>query len=228
MFKIRHNIKNHLHLTKQFNEIALEVLCKNKQENVVAEKYFNFVESRQLFNKKIDILRKKKKYFESKYKFEAAIKNILSKQLSISDAAKQYKIDEQELHEEYEKFNQLGVLYQYDKITDNGVFTFIEEYSLLQYLNFRKTTNPHNFCFCCYCALEFLLYLAYEFAYKNKKKYPFTWDIYKRADEVWLYEFEMRHSEEISMFSSICAKESLYPSQIFDVSITFCINYIIS
>lgn len=223
MSKIRQNIKNHLHLSKRFNKRTLEVLYTNQQENVVAEKYFNFVEHRQIFNKKIDILKKKKKYFESKNKFEAAIKNILSKHLSISDVAEQYKIDKQELYEEYEKFNQLESLYQYDKITsNNGVFTFIEEYLLLQQLNFRKTANPHNFCVCCYCTLEFLLSLAYEFAVTKKKKYPPTWDIYKRADETWLYEFEMRNSEEISKFPSVCAKESLYPSQIFDVSIILC------
>lgn len=207
MSAIKQNIRNHIKLSKYLDKVAIEVLNKKEQVNVVT---YYFFKDRHLLNKKINILKTKKKYFESKYKFKAAINDILSKQ-KISDVAKKYNIDEQELYIEYEKFHtnrKIKRSYEYDKITDNGVFTFIEEFSLLQDLIFWKI-NFRNGCVCCCCALEFLLYWGYTFAITKKKKYPPTWDIYKQADEKWLYEFEMRHTREISrFFSSVCVKDT--------------------
>jgi len=206
MSAIKQNIKNHL--DKWLDDVATNVLNNNIQENVIAT-YIHLAD-RHTLNKKINILKKKNEYFESKNKFKAAVNDILSKQLKISDVAKQHNIDEQELYKEYEKFNQSKSSYQYDKVTsDNGVFTFIEEFSLLQDLHFWKT-NVQNGCLCCICALEYLFYWAYTFAFTNKKKYPPTWNIYKQADEKWLYEFEMRHSKEIlKFFSCVCIKDML-------------------
>jgi len=206
MSAFKQNIRNHL--SKWLDDAATEVLNNNIQENVIAT-YIHLAD-RHTLNKKIDILKKKNEYFESKNKFKAAVHDILFKQLKISDVAKQHNIDEQELYREYGKFNQSKRSYQYDKVTsDNGVFTFIDEFSLLQDLHFWET-NVQNGCLCCICALEYLLKYAYTFALKKKKKYPPTWDKYKQADKKWLYEFEMRYSKKIlKFFSSVCIKDML-------------------
>lgn len=38
---------------------------------------------------------------------------------------------------------------------------------------------------------------VYQFAQENNKSYPKAWDRYKQADEEWLIDFEMAHSEEL-------------------------------
>jgi len=210
MSAIKQNIRDHL--SKWLNDAAAEVLNNNIQENVIATDIH--LADRHTLNKKINILKKKKEYSESKNKFKAAVNDILSKQLKISDVAKQHNIDEHELYKEYGKFNQSKRSYQYDKLTsDNGVFTFSEEFSLLEDLKVRTSNHNNanrNGCLCCYCALEYLLNYAYTFALTKKKKYPATWYKYKQADEKWLYEFEMRHSKKILKFlSSVCIKDML-------------------
>lgn len=48
-------------------------------------------------------------------------------------------------------------------------------------------------CTCQVCALEHLLSLADQFAKEDNKQYASEWDINETADEIWLYEFEMKH-----------------------------------
>jgi len=47
-------------------------------------------------------------------------------------------------------------------------------------------------CPCQVCVLEYLLSLAYQFAKENNIQYHSEWNRNEKADEIWLYEFELR------------------------------------
>ncbi|CAL1681403.1 unnamed protein product [Lasius platythorax] len=84
--------------------------------------------------------------------------------------------------------------------TDDKVFTCEKEFLLLKKLEAEVNDDQNPDCGCRTCSLQILRHLAYQFAVENNKQYPSAWNNNKVADEVWLLQFEMRHSIEISEY----------------------------
>lgn len=192
------------------NKAAKEVLHENKNIIDVALKYnLDF----WIFKRKVEIIKETNIYFDLKCKFENAMNEVLNQSAGLTDIAKKYCIDKNNLRTECMKHFQLHrknkIVYKYDKIIKpNGVFTASQEESLLLLLNIWKCYSQ---CSCQVCILEHLLKLAYSFAKINKILYPSEWNINEEADEFWFCEFEMRYSTKISsqfVFDNSCTKES--------------------
>jgi len=202
MSDIREKIENHLKLSDRVKEAVAEFFKENKEESVVTQRHFDSEKNLPIlcdfFDKKINIVKHKNEYLEMKEKVENAVKEISSSK--ISEVAKKCNISCQTLYEEYQKFKKLGKSYAYDdKIPNRDVFTYRDERSLFLALDSWKKEST-KVCRCRYCALEHLFKLA-----STKNRNPSKGDSHKQAEQ-WLYEFEMRYSEEISEYSSCCRK----------------------
>jgi len=197
---------NHLSETKWFIRAAEEVVNKKEEVASVAQKYrFNSPEDRNALDKRIDILKKKRKYLELKDKIEKAVKTISSG--NITEVAEKYNIDKSILNEEFKKYSVLENKdkYIYDPFTsDDKILTYNEESKLLEMLKMRledaqKKDSRVSYCYCWFCLLEHICKQVYINT-NVLKRTPIQWKTHEQADVNWLYEFEMRHSEEISKY----------------------------
>lgn len=196
-------------MNNRLEKAADQVL--NNETNVVtaAEMYgLNSEKDRNILYKKISILTARNKYLKLKDNIDRAINDILNyrKQYdiekSLSMAAKKYNIPCETLSSEFEKFCQLKIIYKFDQPIQDGVFTFIEEFSLLEKLHLWKPATQD--CVCQACALECVFKLAYILANIIKRNIKIWGNKIKR--ENWICEFQMRHSKEISKYSNYCTK----------------------
>lgn len=215
MSDIRKKIKEYLKYNTQFEEV--KIFNENKSVATVAEQYgFNF--ENEILNKKILnetlILQDKIEYVTLKDNIDRAINEILylyftkksDTKESIYMLAKKCNIPYETLNKEFIKFCELKITYKFDQpVLKHGVFTFMEEFSLLEKLHLWKTTTQD--CTCQICALECVFKLAYIFININRKD--------KIISEDWILEFHIRHSKEISKFSnySNCKIDKLLSSQ---------------
>ncbi|XP_050453520.1 uncharacterized protein LOC126852600 [Cataglyphis hispanica] len=206
MSDIREKIKKYLQSKKKLDEVARYVYIKNKNIHDAAKSYGVIYTHLQ---QKVDIIKRLLNDFKLGCALHRAVQNVLNAKESIGEAAIHYKLDPKILSREIQQYKDTGKkLYIYNKPVDvnTGIFTFDEELLLLKRLSQRKMRSL--FCACQICTMEVLLSLAYEFAQEKKKRYPETWNKYKRADEKWLIKFEMIHSIKLSiMFPSKCKKE---------------------
>ncbi|KAL6433188.1 hypothetical protein ACFW04_006427 [Cataglyphis niger] len=206
MSDVRERIKKYLQSKQKLNEVARYVYIKNKNMHVAAKSYGVIYTHLQ---QKVDIIKRLLNDFKLGCALHRAVQNVLIAKETISEAAIHYKLDPEILSKEIQQYKDTGKkLYIYNKPVDvnTGIFTFDEELLLLKRLSQRKKRSL--FCACQICSMEVLLSLAYEFAKEKKKRYPEVWNKHKQADEKWLIKFEMIHSIKISMFPSICKRES--------------------
>jgi len=82
--------------------------------------------------------------------------------------------------------------------------SYQEEESLLESLKLQFTNTGKQLlpCSCRTCFLLKLSTFAYKFPVSIEKTCSSSWNGSKRADIIWLREFEMRNSCEISTFCS--------------------------
>lgn len=157
-----------------------------------------------ILNQKVHILKLRKEQFEMKNKFEPLINDIIYNRMSVFNAATKYKVDEDFLDRTLKQLeNSESGIYVYDTLTmdDDGVFTFSEKFSLIKRLRLESEDLPLKCC-CRSCRLQRLSCLAYQYAKQNQKQYPSAWNTNKKADEIWIHEFEMRHSIDICKYFS--------------------------
>ncbi|XP_025264121.1 uncharacterized protein LOC112637793 [Camponotus floridanus] len=209
-------IMNCLSESKWFIRAAEEVINKKEKVATVVQKYgFNSPEDRDALDKRIDIyhtmsnIRKDIIYhLELSNRVKEAVTEFFEENKQKDDIVQKHfsSAEDSQILCNYQKLLQecrigaiIGIgLYEYDDIISyKDVFTFKEELSLLSFLKIWETNCT---CSCRYCALEHLLSLAYITAYTKNKTYPSTWNVHKQADKQWLYNFEMRHSKEISVY----------------------------
>lgn len=197
---MRRRIATHLKLSRRLDEAAEEVLDKNKYIASVARDHkLDF----WLLNQKVNILQFKKIQFDMKNKIESSLNDIIYNNISVSHAAEKYNIDEEIIHANWQEWkNAESGIYTYDTFTtDDQIFTFSQEFSLLKQL--RQSTKNLN-CNCRTCILEYLRSMAYRFVKQIiDKRCPIEWHANAKADELWVYEFEMRHSIEISKYDQL-------------------------
>lgn len=195
----REKIKEHIEFSHRLQKAVQEILFDYQHYEKVAKKYK--LDNSSL-NIKISLFLRHKKYLQEKPKFEQAIDDLVSKNKTLEDAAKKNKVNEKELLEEHIKCKSLENMteYKYDLLSEtDGIFTFMEEFSLLEQLHrWEKECK----CACQICALEQLLNFSFNLAQQKNKQYPETWVKNKRADLNWLYKFIMKYIEEISKFES--------------------------
>lgn len=217
MSGIRKKIKEYLKYNTQLEEAVKKVLNENKNITIdITEQYGCSSETeivnKTIFNKTL-ILEKRKEYLTLKDNIDMAINDILylhftkkfDKTESICMISRKYNIVYETLYKEFIKFCELKITYKFDQpVLKHEVFTFIEEFSLLEKLHLWKTTTRD--CTCQVCALECVFKLAYIFSNINRKN--------KIMNEDWILEFHMKHSTEISKFShySYCKMDKLLSS----------------
>jgi len=230
MSDVRKKIREYLNLSNRLEKAAENVLNKKINVATVAEKYGFNKKERKILKQKIYILEDRKKYLALKDNIDKAIIKILNdrKKYNVKEsllmAARKYNITYEILEREFDKFCRLKITYKFDQPVKHGVFTFIEEFSLLEKLHLWKTTTQD--CICQICALECVLKLAYIFANISKKEL-LTWEN-NMMRENWICEFQMRHSKEISKFSnySDCRKVKLLTSKRMSASQPFVVENI--
>ncbi|CAL1681328.1 unnamed protein product [Lasius platythorax] len=196
---IQTRIKRHLEISDQLDKAAKKVLEEYKDIARVAREYQL---NPWILKQKVDIIELRKKQFFWKCKVEPAVHAVRFNILSVCDAAKEYKVEESDIHNRLKQLkNPKSCIYLHETIkTDDKVLSCEEEFLLLKKLEAEVNDDRNRNCGCRTCSLQILRHLAYQFAVENKKQYPSAWNNNKVADEVWLLQFEMRHSIEISEY----------------------------
>lgn len=198
----REKIKQRLDFNRRLHRAGKEIIDDYQFYEKVAKKYSL---DNTTLNIKISLFLRRRKYLQEQPRFEKAIDDIVFKNKTLQNAAKENKVDEKKLLEEYTKCKSLKNMteYKYDLLSEtNGIFTFTEEFSLLERLHCWEKECE---CPCQICALEQLLSFAFDLAQQTNKQYPETWMKHKRADLIWLHNFLMKYIEEMSKFEpNIC------------------------
>lgn len=197
---IMDTIRNYLQIKHKLNAAAEFILKKQKDIYQIAKMYRL---EYSILHKKIRIMESLEKYIEDKIRYEKAVETVMKDGILISDSGKKHGVDIPTLSNEIARFyDTRDEKYEYDRSLDpTRIFTFKQEMLLLKYLElWIKRKVP--FCSCAFCVMEKLLNIAYQFAEKNKIKYPQTWDIEKRASVKWLITYEMTYSNIISQLHS--------------------------
>ncbi|XP_029155370.1 uncharacterized protein LOC114928390 [Nylanderia fulva] len=194
---VQKRIATHLKWSSQLDKAAEKVLNENKYIASVARDYKLDL---WLLNRKVYILKFKRTQLDTKNKIESSLNDIKYNNISTSCAAKKYNIDEEIIEENWEQWRNLeSNIITYEAFTmDDEIFTFSQESILLEQL--QQDTKNLN-CNCQICVLEYLRSMAYRFATQTiDKRCPVEWHAIAKADELWIYEFEMRHNIEISKY----------------------------
>lgn len=197
-------------MKKRYEKILVDILSKKVILEIV-RKYGMNAEEYRILQIVIDILLDKQKYFKERDNFNKAIKDVISGE-TIQNAAQKFDINQHSLTQEFNKYMQLGKKYEYDRNTTpfeliyNRNFTFVEEFLILDKLCLWEK-NSQSTCSCQICALEYL-FISNEFALTVEKEIP-SWNKHGKANENWLYEFEIRHNERISEFAPDCKKDMI-------------------
>ncbi|XP_072758724.1 uncharacterized protein [Anoplolepis gracilipes] len=200
-------IKNHLELRSKHEAAIKDILSGKKDVQAAAISYGL---NRTILILKIDIVKKKEKYIELKFKFKSAVSEYLDRGATMLKAiAKHYGINPTSLKKEIEFFKKKKILgaasYKYDKPIERAViFTFRKEEFLLKDLYlWREIFQPY--CFCQLCAME-LLILTNQYI-QNKGRMIKGWNKTKPAGIKGLIKFEMKFSKTISeTFMPNCIK----------------------
>lgn len=209
-------------MKKLYGKEIAEVLSGRNNLKIIVHKYGLCEEERRILHIIINILLDKQEYFKEKNIFDNAIKVVLSGQ-TIQDTVQTfnmqnvYQISVDSLTREFNKYMQLTTTakeYKYDR-NINGNYeedckytrniTFAMEFSLLDLLNIRKEKFQSS-CSCQICTLEFLFDTSCKCNLVIREEI-LSWDIYKKANENWMHEFAIRHSEKISEFAPDCKKD---------------------
>lgn len=200
---IRIKIEDYLHLRKQLEKTAEAVL----KGEIDIESAQNGGIPIAILTEKLNIMKHEKEYFELKSKYEAAVRNVIRREKTVSSAAACFELQRDELLKEICEFRRSQkVIYEYDKFPgSSGFFTLTEERLLLKGIEKEKSSQLS--CKCQACVLHYLQILAYEYAkLSNNKNYPAEWNEKQRATFMWLITFEMKHTKEILKFQSSCIK----------------------
>jgi len=207
-------------LKKRYGKVITQVLSGKNDLEIIVQKYGSYEECR-ILHTIINILLDKQEYFNERDIFKNAIKVVLSGQ-TIQDTVQIFnnmlninQVNVDSLTEEYNKYMELKMMdkeYEYDRNInvkykedceyDRNV-TFINEFSLLDYLWEEMSQSS---CFCQICALEYFFNTSYNFSLEIEKESP-LWNKHGKANENWMYEFDIRHSEIISTFALDCKKD---------------------
>lgn len=124
---------------------------------------------------------------------ETAIKFILSKKMSIGQAAKHFELKKPTLIFHLKKMEECGKEeYRYSPKKPKQVFSEEEEFLLVKYL--QDAANMHYGL-----TLKQVRALAYEYAIRNKKKVDPSWERNKCAGEQWLRDFRKKYKEQLSL-----------------------------
>ncbi|XP_072758725.1 uncharacterized protein [Anoplolepis gracilipes] len=194
----RTQLKEHVKLRNRFKHAVREVIFINEPVRHVAEKYKLDFPTLQL---KIDVFEDKIKYRIRKMEYELAVISVVSGKESINKVMKRYRVKKKILKKEIACHKRFGENYQFDRkvMSKHQVrFTFQEENRFLNELKeWAKNRFTRNSYSSIIRILEHLSNIAYEYAKKNKMKYPKSWDQEKRADISWIREFEFRNNVEI-------------------------------
>lgn len=194
------SICKYLQIKHKLNAAADLILKEQKDVQEMAKKCR--LECSILYEK-IKIIKILENYIEEKIRYEEAVGTVLKHEELITDSAEKYEVNVDILCNELAQFYQSNdEKYEYDRLLDpTRIFTFKQEMLLLKYLElWKKEEIP--FCSCVFCSMEKLLYIAYQFAQKNKIKYPLIWNIERRASVKWLITYEMTYSNIISQLVS--------------------------
>lgn len=142
------------------------------------------------------------KYHEEKLKYETAIYDYMNGKETVMKIANKYGLSYGNLTREISLYKCLEEKYEFDRhvITRKFSFTFHEEERILKFLKNLTVDKKLQPCPCKACILERLSIFVYNFAKDNDKNYPIDWEPFKRADLIWLQEFELRHHIEISSY----------------------------
>lgn len=203
-------IVTYLEISKKLEMAAKEVLENNVSLTTVATNYdLTF----SILHQKVNIIERKRQFYEEQWKYDAGVKSIIQERFSYVDVALNLNINPAILFCEARKAYDRGPEnYTYDRMINPQfkTFTYLQEELLLNDLIMWEC-NTWADCTCQLCAMEELSTLAYEFAKRKEIPCPLYWIEYNRADNVWLIEFEMRHSKEISHFKPFvtCWKETI-------------------
>lgn len=194
------SIKKYLHINHKLNAAADLILKEQKDIYQIAKMYRL---EYSILHKKISIMKSLERHIEDKIRYEKAVETVLKGEALIADSGEKHGVDIPTLCNEIAQFyDTRDEKYEYDRSLDpTRIFTFKQEMLLLKYLELW-IEQKIPFCSCALCAMEELLNIAYQFAEKNKIKYPQNWDIEKRASARWLVTYEMTYSNIISQLLS--------------------------
>lgn len=210
---IREKIIDHLKWSNIFEKVPQDII--DNKETIVEKYGISSEEYHKRLEKKVEIKNKKEQYINIKHEID----QLFSTELNINNdtylnqsnymilMSKVIGIPNQTIKAEYTKYKESIITYKYnDYVSSPKVFTYNDEFSLLEKLYIWEQESQD--CTCQACVLENIFLLAYILANINKLK-PEIW-----KKEIihgnWICEFEMRHSQEISKFSkySECKKIS--------------------